>query len=1315
MKHSLCLFLLSVAMVGLFGLTAAPSSDEAGIKGDARVADAYARGSDGGFVWTIGTKLIQMTFDGRGGAFRLVGFLNKACEPPLEYVDPKTAAAPFVLDSNSPAKPDTEADGPWTLGAGSARHVSSGGRPAVQLDLTLARGEIRAKFHVLAFPGTAILRQWVEIENAGSRPSVLQSPRAARFQLRGAEATSYVNSWINGMAHQNMGQQPVASPYRQNLTSTGAWQFFPWTALHRNDGPKDGLFVALEYVRTWALAIDHGAAGPLTLTADLPDLKAVSLKPGQRLTMPVVTMGVFRDGLDNMAASLYDWQYEYLWDYTNADYYARSQCAAWWFYSPRNVQEQFTARLAFDLNTSDAMRIMGYEVLWDDAGWSAYPGDGLPPDGYSACFQQTYEGPDFSQTQQYLHKTGMHWLLWFVGFPSAGVLDNKIGAWGDLQWRTDVLRFPDMAAEKSYRADVKRFLDAHPRSAFNSGVSHTLELYGRYLSYTYLNDLDHGPNSNHYYSYLEPPDRCGDCTLSMLSIYGTNKKDGSCVSMATRLKAGPIPGPQDLRYEKESARGMLTAIPSSYWGGMSPADTDLARRDMDLYRFFRHEGLAGRWSYAFHPTAQGDQEHYYFQRTSRDRRKACVIITHCAENAVVVRPQGLLPEAKYVVAFESTPATTERTGADLMTHGIAIKNQKPGELIYLNLQNRPGSGQDKVPPQSPGRVLVRRETNIGHGGIGVYWSPGRDNNWISCYEVRRDGNILDKVAMGNYYFDHAAGWNVAREYAVRTIDGDGNASGWRVAEPTTEEPLTFAALGGHFGQSGRDGWSEETTADDRVFKPMTWVPAARNPAADFGGTPNQRGGVEGYWEGPDGAQVGRGWQRASKTEDCVRAWTAPKAGTIRIVGRAMREYYCVGVWTAPGEGTASPMTGSEPTPDVREHHHRAQGGPLKVALLHGQQQIWPANDWATVARNLTGVAHDIKLKVAAGDVVRFVLDKGTAPEHDVIAWMPQVVYDETESATPAPAVVRILCGAKTPYTDHCGNVWAADRHFAGGEPASTTKKIEDASPTLEDQPLYQNGRAGKDFFYSIPVPTGLCTVRLKFAEPKHQWISERPMNVELNGQQVLADFDIVQVARGPKRAGERSFHNVVPDADGNIVLHFTAGKNPLGKSDDAMVQAIEVLPEQKPAIRVNAGSDVEFVDWNGFVWSADGHFSGGTTVKSTLPVAHASPTLYDQELYRTARSGKAFSYTLAAPPSLYTVHLKFAELWLPKPGQRPMDITVNGRLVRKSWDPAAAAGRIGMAADVRIDEITPDRDGHITIGLRATGANDAILQAIEIE
>ena len=301
--------------------------------------------------------------------------------------------------------------------------------------------------------------------------------------------------------------------------------------------------------------------------------------------------------------------------------------------------------------------------------------------------------------------------------------------------------------------------------------AHTFEYWRAYSSYNYLSDLGRGPYVNHYFSYLEPPDQWGDCLVSIASIYG--KKDGSCV---LAWRAGAIPKPEDLRYVKESGRGMLTAVPSPYWGRLPPADTELAHRDMELYRFFRHEGLAGRWSYVFHPIVRGDQEYYYFQRTSHDRRKACIILTHRAENPVVVRPQGLLPEAKYVVGFDSTQATTERTGADLLTNGITIKDQKPGELIYLNLPNRPGSGQDKVAPQSPGCVLVRHETNIGHGGIGVYWSPGTDNNWISYYEVRRDGRILEKAAMGDYYFDHAAGWEGRHEYAVRTMDGDGNAS-----------------------------------------------------------------------------------------------------------------------------------------------------------------------------------------------------------------------------------------------------------------------------------------------------------------------------------------------------------------------------------------------------------------------------------------------------------------------------------------------------------------------------------------------------------
>jgi hypothetical protein len=79
------------------------------------------------------------------------------------------------------------------------------------------------------------------------------------------------------------------------------------------------------------------------------------------------------------------------------------------------------------------------------------------------------------------------------------------------------------------------------------------------------------------------------------------------------------------------------------------------------------------------------------------------------------------------------------------------------------------------------------------------------------------------------------------------------------------------------------------------------------------------------------------------------------------------------------------------------------------------------------------------------------------------------------------------------------------------------------------------------------------------------------------------------------------------------------------------------------------------------------------------------------------------------------VHLQFAELWLKESGRRPMNIEINGQLRWQGWDPATAAGQMGMAADLRTEDIAPDKDGYITIRITAMGANDAILQGIEIE
>ncbi len=1151
------------------------------------------------------------------------------------------------------------ADMSWTHESSEAIQVATGGRPAVQLDIRLRHQQLRAHLHVLAYPHTPVLRQWVELENTSSEPVSLPSPTPLRLMLRGDEASQLRQFWmIGGNSGPTQGlleSHELTASYHHTLEGQMTDAFIPWTALQRKDPSGDGAFVALEYLGGWRLRVDLSDGGSLVVGAEFPELVGRLLAAGEQLALPLVTLGVFSRDLDDMGVRLYDWQYEYLWDYTHHDWHSLMAHPVPWWPDSQNLQENFAGRLGgLDMAGVDIMRDIGFELLWDDAGWSESPNIWTP----------TREGPDYAQTLRYLPKYGMKWALWFCGRPSAGLMDTKVGSWGNFQWRTDGIGTFDLSTDSAYRNQIADFLRRHPRSSFhtcNGGgrYAHTFEIQ-RFTDVNYFSDAGRGEQTNCYLSYLDTPDKW----LDIITAFQT---------------AG--------EYPPDRGRTILTMAPVWYLK-MAPEDNDQVRRIGAIYHFLLREGVAGRWSYVFHPMVQGDEEHAYFQRTSRDRTQACIIIKHQAPDGVTVFPRGLLPDHEYVVGFDSHNGTVIRRGHDLMAQGIQLSSPVAGELIYLGLPFRPGSGADTVAPTAPGRVLSRRETNLGHTGIGLYWSPGTDDHATSYYEVRRDGQVVGKAATGTYYFDHSENWNAAANYAVRTVDCDGNTSDWTAAQPLFNGPLEFSALGGHFAQSKRDGWLAESSADGHEFVPMTWVPPARYSAGDTGGTANQIGGAEGYWESAGGARVGRGWQQGASDEACVRAWLAPQTGTVRVVGRAMKEYY-----------------------------HRHEGEPLRICILHGETQVWPLTDMAVVpVGDTTGLTHDLRVDVTQGDTIRFVLDKVAQPETALLTWMPRIVYDDVEAGEDLPdGVVRILCGVEHAYTDQCGNVWSADKYFSGGRPVVTTETINNTLPTSADQTLYRAGRAGSEFVYSIPVPVGIYSLRLKLAEPQFDWFFERPLHLDINGRRVLSNFDICHAARGPRRAYECVFRYLVPDEESRLVLRFTTGRDPQQSSHDAIVQAIEVLPEQKSVVRIDVGSNSPYVDWNGFTWAADTDFRDGQRIANASAVAQASPTLHDQSIYQTACAGKHLRYRVPVRPGLYSVHLQFAELWLPEVGKRAMDIQINGRLVRTAWDPASAAGQLSMAADFRVEDMTPDSTGHIVIDISACGDEEAILQGIEIE
>ena len=843
----------------------------------------------------------------------------------------------------------------------------------------------------------------MQLENVGPGPLALVTPMPLSLHLRGDDATRLIHHWLiggnSGPTQGLLQTQDVTTSYHQSIEGQMTDSFTPWMALKRKNKPNDGSFVALDYLGAWRLALDHEGTGATIASATVPELSSRSLGSGERVELPLVTLGVFSRDLDGMAAQIYDWQYEYLWDYTHDDWHALMSHPVPWWPDSQNLQENFAGRLGrLDVDGVDTMRGMGFELLWDDAGWSESPNIWAP----------TREGPDFGQTLRYLEKTGMKWCLWFCGRPSAGLMDTKVGSWGNFQWRTDGVGGFDIPSDSAYRNQITRFLRLHPRCSFhtcNGGgrYAHTFE-FQRYTDVNYFSDAGRGDQTNHYFSYLDTPDKW----LDIITAY---EKKGA--------------------YAADQGRMILTMAPTWYLR-MTPQYQEQIRLIGEIYHFLLREGVAGRWSYVTHPEVRGDVEHQYFQRTSHDRTKACIIIKHKAPGEVTIFPRGLLPEHKYIVGFDSHRSTVTRTGNDLMTKGIRLRSPPPGELIYLGLPNRPRGGTDTVVPEELGRAFSRRETNIGHTGVGVYWSPGKDDVGISYYEVRRDNQVLGKMATGTYYFDHAAGWSPLARYAVRAVDGDGNAGPWRTAEPLPDEPLEAACLGGHFAEAGREGWWAETTADGSHYAAMTWVPPAKDPAGDLGGSANQVGGAEGYWEGPGKARVGRGWQQSASDFACVRTWVASQPGTVRILGRAMKEYY-----------------------------HRNEGGPLRVRILHGDAQVWPKHDWAVVpVGDLAGASHGFTLAVARGDTIRFVLDKAAKPDSAVLAWMPRIVFAASETARSGASVVRILCGAAKPYHDRCGNVWSADAFYRGGTPLCTTAAIDGATPTGADQILYQAGARG---------------------------------------------------------------------------------------------------------------------------------------------------------------------------------------------------------------------------------------------------------------
>ena len=242
-------------------------------------------------------------------------------------------------------------------------------------------------------------------------------------------------------------------------------------------------------------------------------------------------------------------------------------------------------------------------------------------------------------------------------------------------------------------------------------------------------------------------------------------------------------------YNKATWRGLLCINFDMTGDTTDAAKLEGLRELVDIYHYLQRQGVVGRWVHVFRPLITGDDPTMYFQRLSRDGKRGLIIPKRPAPGPVTIKPKGLLPKEDYVVSFHESDRSEQRTGADLMERRHLVRQDArrrtdlPQSAVASRQQGRHGSRRRRPAPSRK-----RKAENMGYPGVELTWKAGTDNNWVSYYEVFRDGAALDKVAKGTFYFDHSAGADPAVLYELRTVDGADNVSARVAAKGPTPKP-----------------------------------------------------------------------------------------------------------------------------------------------------------------------------------------------------------------------------------------------------------------------------------------------------------------------------------------------------------------------------------------------------------------------------------------------------------------------------------------------------------------------------------------------
>jgi len=236
-------------------------------------------------------------------------------------------------------------------------------------------------------------------------------------------------------------------------------------------------------------------------------------------------------------------------------------------------------------------------------------------------------------------------------------------------------------------------------------------------------------------------------------------------------------GPDDLYYL--SYFWPIAKMIGSGIGYEEPTDqvVEQLTENILFQRYLVQEGVVGRHMRVCHPRAKGSpDEHTFLQFASLDRLRAVIRQDTDSVDGVIVYPKNLVPNADYSVRWLLGDASYHATGKALMCDGIRHPASPRRQQILLNLDHYPGSGWDTVSPTSPTLTRQERAVYWDHTGVALRWTESSDNHLLAGYRVLRDGEFVDYVGIGTFYFDERSDADASARYQIVAVDADGNES-----------------------------------------------------------------------------------------------------------------------------------------------------------------------------------------------------------------------------------------------------------------------------------------------------------------------------------------------------------------------------------------------------------------------------------------------------------------------------------------------------------------------------------------------------------